>query len=78
MYVNNIKKTYVLIIKGKMLENPLQILIKKQLCSTNLQPPFSQSKLFLQPYSSWHGRRPQSKINLKTFTFDADCHLSSF
>ena len=25
-----------------MLENPLKILIKKQLCSSNVQPPFSK------------------------------------
>ena len=35
-----------------MLENPLKILIKKQLCSTNVQPPFSKNKLFWQPNSS--------------------------
>ena len=29
-----------------MLENRLKIFIKKQLCSTNVQPPFSKNKFF--------------------------------
>ena len=43
-----------------MLENPLQILIKKQLCSTNVQPPILQKQIILATKLI---KRQQSKIH---------------
>ena len=56
-----------------MLENPLKILIKKQLCITNVQPPFSKNKLF----GNQTHQKTAIKNPLKNFHIDADCHFSS-
>ena len=52
-----------------MLENPLKILIEKQLCSTNVQPPFSKKQIILATNPI---KRQQSKNPLKNFHIDAD------
>ena len=56
-----------------MLENPLKILIKKQMCSTMSNPHSPKTNYF----GNQTHQKTAIKNPLKNFHIDADCHFSS-